>query len=323
MARLIEPNDRLASEMALASSLEVLENADRGVLLPAGHVSAASSALLDAVDKLVTASRLAQEQDGTGDEPLPITPESLRACLPQADIDFALGTVYLSEKENHEAPKREALTPAKRFLREILVWTSLWFFIALVVHGGALIALRDPLLSWLWKVDLQPLAPLVNSLAIPISAFFWALVGSMVWILMSFRRFGAAYAFDPAQANVFRARVLSGSITTAVLMYLVFGGKTPWANDWAENLPIWAFALGYAGKLQVEILQKVVEHVRAGISRFPASGSGRRGSGTQTRVSAREVAARPPLAGLPPEPEIPNGPSDSRGPSTAPSGSKG
>ena len=105
-----------------------------------------------------------------------------------------------------------------------------------------------------------------SSLRIVISAFLWAVTGSHVWILIRFRRFGAAFAFDPAQAQVFQARVYSGAITSAVILYFVFGGgKEAWAQNWQVDLPLWAFVLGYAGRLQVELLTALVERVEDAI----------------------------------------------------------
>jgi hypothetical protein len=302
MAKIIDPADRLVSEAALASSLEVLENADRGVLLPAGHIAAASASLLDAVDKLVTASRLAQEQDGTGEEPFPVTPESLRACLPEDDIAKALGTPVPSDGK-----KRKTANEAKTFLIKSCAWTVFYFVIALAVHGLTVIATQLPNLTLL-GLPLSGDSTTLKNIAIPFSAFVWALVGSMVWILIRFRRFGASYSFDPAQAEVLQARVLSGSVTTAVLLYMVFGGRDPWAKDWAENLPLWGFVLGYAGKLQVELIRKMVDYVQSAISKLPATaGKGRekpadhRGSATG---AARNPASRSAIAGLAREPEV-------------------
>jgi hypothetical protein len=152
-------------------------------------------------------------------------------------------------------------------------------------------------------------------------------VGSRVWILIRFRRFGASYSFDPAQAEVLEARVLSGSVTTAVLLYFVFGGKEPWAKNWTEDLPLWAFTLGYAGKLQVELLRRMVDYVQNAISKLPATAgkgrdkpAGRPGSAT---AGAGNPASRSALAGLPPDPKVRDvegrpGPAGS-----APSGEKG
>ena len=67
------------------------------------------------------------------------------------------------------------------------------------------------------------------------------------------------------KARIFKARILSGSITTAVLLYFIFGGEKPWAENWAVNLPLWGFIIGYAGKLQVEILSRMVERVQNAI----------------------------------------------------------
>jgi hypothetical protein len=109
--------------------------------------------------------------------------------------------------------------------------------------------------------------------SIVISAFLWAMTGSYIWILIRFRKFDAAYTFDPAQAKVFEARVYSGAITTAVLLYFVFGGveEQAWAKNWKVDLPLWAFVLGYAGRLQVALLTAMVERVEDGINTvFPA-----------------------------------------------------
>jgi hypothetical protein len=50
---------------------------------------------------------------------------------------------------------------------------------------------------------------------------------------------------------------------SAVLLYFVFGGgPQAWAENWQVNLPLWAFVLGYAGRLQVELLRTMVEYVQ-------------------------------------------------------------
>jgi hypothetical protein len=323
MAKIIDPADRLVSEAALASSLEVLENADRGVLLPAGHITAASAALLDAVDKLVTASRLAQEQDGTGEEPFPVTPESLRACLPEDDIARALGAPVPGDGK-----KRKTANEAKSFLIKSCVWTVVYFFIALLVHGLTIIAKQLPGFT-LFGLPLSGDSTTLKNIAIPFSAFVWALVGSRVWILIRFRRFGASYSFDPAQAEVLEARVLSGSVTTAVILYLVFGGgeEEAWAKHWVENLPLWGFVLGYAGKLQVELIRKMVDYVQNAISKLPATaGKGRekpadhRGSATG---AARNPASRSAIAGLAREPEVRDVEGEPSPAEPLPSGKKG
>jgi hypothetical protein len=261
LARIIDPGVRLSSEAALKSSLEILSNVEHGKMPPIGHIAAASSALLDAVDRLVTAARLAQEEDGTGEEPLPVTPESLRASLPQSDIDHVLGIPATQGKSRETAPEARGYITRKCF------WTIFWFVIAVCVHTAIVFWSKKILPAF--AVAASPEVPaksvMITNFLIPFSGFFWALVGSYVFILMRFRRFGAAYAFDPAQAKIFKARILSGSITTSVLLFFIFGGEKPWAENWAVDLPLWGFIIGYAGKLQVDILSRMVERVQNAI----------------------------------------------------------
>lgn len=239
----IDETDRLISETALKSSLEILERVEKNEIPPMGHVAAASSSLMYAVDALVHGARMAAEKDGTGEAPPPITPESLRASLPEPDIAAALGKESSSEERKS--------TIAGKFLIRKTVYTAIFFLLALFVHLG----LPSPLVSK--YISIPEVA------MIPLSGFFWAMVGSLVWILVRFRRFGATFAFDPSQAEVYWARVVSGATVSAVLLYFVFGGaEEAWAGNWGVNLPLWAFVLGYAGRLQVELLRTMVEYVQ-------------------------------------------------------------
>ena len=61
ITKLIDETDRLASEAALKASLEILEMIDRQEVPPIGHVAAATSSLMYAVDVLVNAARMAEE----------------------------------------------------------------------------------------------------------------------------------------------------------------------------------------------------------------------------------------------------------------------
>jgi len=290
LAKIIDPGDRLSSEAALKSSLEILENVEQNRMPPVGHIAAACASLLDSIDRLVTAARMAQEQDGTGEEPFPVTPESLRACLSELDIAYALGVPPPTDK------KRQTANEAKTFLFGKFIWTVVWFFVAVCVHAAIVLLLQQGkgvLVEKVLGLSLSPEeAGILKNILIPLSAFFWALVGSFVWILIRFRRFGAAYAFDPAHAEVFKARVLSGSITTAVLLYFVFGGAKPWAENWTVDLPLWGFILGYAGKLQVELLGKMVDRVQGAISGVVGGQAKGGQSGGADRGAASEEKAR-------------------------------
>lgn len=299
LAKIIDPGVRLSSEAVLKSSLEILSNVEHGKMPSVGHIAAASSALLDAVDRLVTAARMAQEKDGTGETPLPVTPESLRASLPKSDIDHALGTPSTQGKSRETAPE------ARGFINRKCIWTIFWFIIAVCVHTAIMILAK--------KYPAIP-APAATSEAhtnfgtignflIPFSGFFWALVGSYVFILMRFRRFGAAYAFDPAQAKIFKARILSGSIITAVLLYFIFGGEKPWADNWAVNLPLWGFIIGYAGKLQVDILSKMVERVQNAIQDVVGTKTQDRQRDLPGQGAEADENAASTTAGVPSEPK--------------------
>jgi hypothetical protein len=146
------------------------------------------------------------------------------------------------------------------------VYTAIFFSLALLVH------LAIP--SYLVFKSIS----IPDVVMIPLSGFFWAMVGSLVWILIRFRRFGATFAFDPSQAEVYWARVVSGSTVSAVLLYFVFGGgEEAWAENWAVNLPLWAFVLGYAGRLQVELLRTMVEYVQRRLPKVAPTPAGETG----------------------------------------------
>jgi len=278
ISELISDTDRLISEEALKSSLEMIEWQETGkrpVFIEekdeeeetptTDYVSAAAASLMYSVDVLVNAARMAQEEDATGEPPFPITPESLRASLPKADVNAALGEEVPKDK------KRETASEAKPYIRW-MIWRTLSVFVIalsvqiLVVYLSPATTDADP------GIILPLILPLIGGIqiskdiVIPVTAFLWAMVGSLIWILIRFRKFGAAYAFDPAHAEFFRARVFSGAITSAVLLYFVFGGEKAWAENWRVNLPLWAFVLGYAGRLQVELLRIMVERVEKGIT---------------------------------------------------------
>jgi hypothetical protein len=252
----IDQTDRLISETALKSSLEILERVEKNEIPPTGHVAAAASSLMYAVDALVHGARMAAEKDGTGEPPPPITPESLRASLPEQDIAAALG-------EKPSKKKRRASTVAGKFLKIKTAYTAVLFLLALSFH----LAVTS---SKVFNSTQD-----FNIVLIPLSGFLWAMVGSLVWILVRFRRFGATFAFDPSQADVYWARVFSGSIVSAVLLYFVFGGgKDAWAGNWQVNLPLWAFVLGYAGRLQVELLRTMVERVQRSLPKVAPTPAG-------------------------------------------------
>jgi len=176
LAKIIDPGDRLSSEAALKSSLEILENVEQNKMPPVGHIAAASASLLDSIDRLVTAARMVQEQDGTGEEPFPVTPESLRACLSELDIAYALGVPPPTDK------KRQTANEAKTFLFGKFVWTIIWFFVAVCVHAAIVLLLQQGkgvLVEKVLGITLSPEeAGILKNILIPLSAFFWALVGS-------------------------------------------------------------------------------------------------------------------------------------------------
>jgi len=296
ITKVIDETDRLISETALKSSLEILERVERKDIPPTGHVAAAASSLMYTVDALVHGARMAVELDGTGESPPPITPETLRASLPERDIAAALG-------EKLPAGKRKAATIVRTYLKRQTRYTIIFFVLALLFHFGVT--------SSLVPKDIIVL----DVIMIPASAFLWAVVGSLVWILIRFRRFGAAFAFDPSQAEVYAARVFSGSVLSAVLLYFVFGGKKPWAENWQVNLPLWAFVLGYAGRLQVELLGSMVERVQSGLQKATRASVYEKSSVSSKKKddeSPEESAGKepksppPPLGNLPkPEEEAP------------------
>lgn len=259
IAKEIDQTDRLISETALKSSLEILERVERNEIPPTGHVAAAAASLMYAVDALVHGARMAAEKDGTGEPPPPITPESLRASLPEQDIAVALG-------KKPPEKKRKAFTIAGKFLKIKTGQTVIFFLLALLFHLAV---------TSFWDFKSSRTLDVV----IPVSGFLWAMVGSFVWILVRFRRFGANFAFDPSQAEVYEARVFSGSILSAVLIYFVFGGgEEAWAENWQVNLPLWAFVLGYAGRLQVELLRTMVERVQRSLPKVAPTPAGETGA---------------------------------------------
>jgi len=294
IAKEIDQTDRLISETALKSSLEILERVEKNEIPPTGHVAAAAASLMYAVDALVHGARMAAVEDGTGEAPPPITPESLRASLPEQDIAAALG-------EEPPEGKRRAFTVAGEFLKRQTKYTVFFFLLALFIH----FALTSTSFSKYIPIY-KPFLDVIGVISVPLSGFFWAMVGSLVWILVRFRRFGANFAFDPSQAKVYWARVFSGSIVSAVLLYFVFGGGTEaWAENWQVNLPLWAFVLGYAGRLQVELLRIMVEYVQRRLPKVAstaAEGAGatpsqKRDSETTEEKIANEVKG-PPLPKL-------------------------
>jgi len=281
----IDQTDRLISETALKSSLEILETVEKNEIPPTGHVAAAASSLMYAVDALVHGARMAAEKDGTGEPPPPITPESLRASLPEHDIAVALG-------EEPPEEKRKASTEAGKFLKRKTLYTFFFFILALSFH---LVLTSLSVFESIQKLDI---------VLIPLSGFLWAMVGSLVWILVRFRRFGANFAFDPSQAEVYWARVFSGSIVSAVLLYFMFGGgKDAWAGNWQVNLPLWAFVLGYAGRLQIELLRTMVERVQRSLPRVAPAPAGESGAGpaqkgnNETSEDKAAKQANPPALG--------------------------
>jgi hypothetical protein len=284
----IDQTDRLISETALRSSLEIIDRVEKNEIPPMGHIAAASSSLMYAVDALVHGARMAAEKDGTGEPPPPITPESLRASLPEPDIAAALGK---------ESPLKERKsTIAGKFLIRKTMYTAIFFLLALFVHLG----IPSPLVSKYISIP--------DVVMIPLSGFFWAMVGSLVWILVRFRRFGATFAFDPSQAEVYWARVISGSTVSAVLLYFVFGGEgEAWAGNWGVNLPLWAFVLGYAGRLQVELLRTMVEYVQRRLPKAAPIAAGEpRGTPSQKKdneTSEDQVANDSKVPTLPDKPK--------------------
>jgi hypothetical protein len=283
ISSLIDKTERLLSESALKSSLEILEAVKEKRIPAVGHVAATASALMHSVGVLIHATRMAAAADGTSEESFPVTPQTLRASLPRVDIEKALGRTPSNGK-------RITASDAADFLRTKSIQTIIFFVVAVLVH---FFITTDKAAEILKALQFQPYT------LIPISGFFWALVGSLVWILMRFRTFGSAYAFDPAHAKVFIARVFSGSVISAILLLFIFGGGNPLVKNWQINIPLWGFVIGYAGRLQVEILRLLVTRVETAISAvFPPS-QGRvapgQPSGSDKVEKAEDVSKPPPL----------------------------
>lgn len=300
---LIDDRDRLISETALKSSLEILEWHDKGARPVIGkeedkkspytdYVVSAASALMYSVDILVKAARMAAERDATDELPLPITPESLRASLPREDIAHALG------ENSKDIRKRMVDKTAKDYIRSKTYWTVIFFVLASGVH----LLLTIP---FSYNIPKGTIPSTLVDLMLPyagviLSAFLWAATGCYVWILIRFRRFGATFAFDPAQASIFEARIYSGSVTTTVLIFLIFGLDIGKSNTSEFSLPLWAFVLGYAGKLQVELLRVLVERVEDGIRTvFPRRQEKKETPSPEKRGGTPPARPRPDGSGLP------------------------
>ena len=301
---LIDDRDRLISEAALKSSLEILEWHDKGARPVIGkeedkkspytdYAASAASALMYSVDILVKAARIAAERDATDELPLPITPESLRASLPHEDIAHALG------EDVRDIKKRLAAKSAKDYIRSRIYWTLIFFMLASGVHLFLTIPFSytkppEPLTTIKLVDFMVPYAGVI------LSAFLWAATGCYVWILVRFRRFGAAFAFDPAQASIFEARVYSGAVTTTVLIFLIFGLDIGGSNTSEFSLPLWAFVLGYAGRLQVELLRALVERVEDGVRTvFPRRQVKKETPSPEKRGGTPPASPRPDGSGLP------------------------
>ncbi|MFC1516673.1 hypothetical protein ACFL7E_07955 [Thermodesulfobacteriota bacterium] len=287
ISKVIDETDRLISETALKSSLEILEAAQKKQPPPAGHVASTASALMHAVGILINAARLVAKADPGTEESFPVTPQTLRASLPEGDIEVALG-IKPSGKD------RKTASWAATYLRRKAFETFFFFSVAVSVHFSFTVG---PAV----EIGLLP-----KSVMVSVSGFLWALVGSLVWILLRFRTFGAAYAFDPAHAKVFDARVFSGSVLSAVLLLLVFGGTGDLAESWTTNLPLWGFVIGYAGRLQVEILRVLVTRVEASIKTiFPPvhSPSDSVGTKTEGKDATPDERPKPPNLGILKKPE--------------------
>lgn len=284
--------DRLISENALKSSLEILEKIEKKKIPPIGHISSTVSTLMYAVDILIGAARMDAEQDAADEPHNPVTPESLRASLPFADIAAALGEkIYGKEK-------RQTANKAGKYIFSKIVMIIIFFGIALAFHLFITFSFKDTSIGN--SLVLLIKTSLGKNITILISAFLWAIVGSYVFILIRFRQFNAAYAFDPALAKVFKARVYSGAVTSAVLLYFVFGGNEPWAENWEVNLPLWAFVFGYAGKLQVELLKIMVMRVESALTKLaPPFSRGEKNRLTGAKGEGIPVEA-PPIPTEPP-----------------------
>jgi len=320
ITQVIDETDRLQAESALKSSLAVLSAYESHQPLPPGHVSAASSALMYAVDRLVHGARLADIEDATGEPPPPVTPESLRASLPPSDTAHALGR---SEADQQSTVKSQA---SRFVIRQI--WYAIFVFVVALCFqilitcpfdeapsssdaGIAEVEKTEDSKKTQSSPDVVSGVPIEilkylgckdttvpKDILIPISAFLWAIVGAMVWILIRFRRFGSAYAFNPAHARVYSARVVSGAVTTSILLYFVFGGKEPWAKNWTIDLPLWAFVLGYAGRLQVELLRRMVERIEQALRGIKPPSKGQSpGAGPPSPSAPQET---PPEERMPP-----------------------
>lgn len=270
VTKLLSQEKRNHSDEACTKTIELLERMENNETIPVSELSQAVQRQMHVLDILIDVARSVGDRDAAGETVFLVTPESLRASLSLEEKCLALGVEL-----PRDAKKTDSF--AKKFIMRVVALTVFMFLAALAFH---LLALESFMAMHFDKDFL-----------IPASAFLWSFVGALIWILVRFRKFGAAYAFDPAYAEIFSARVVSGSIITSISMYFVFGGKNPWAQEWVSNLPLWAFIMGYAGKLQIDFLRILVKQIESSIMHFFSEKSG---SGKRTGDSGEPNAQRKP-----------------------------
>ncbi len=247
VTKLLSQEKRNDSDEACTKTIELLERVEKHETIPISELSQAVHRQMHVLDILIEVARSVGDRDAAGETVFLVTPESLRASLSIEEKCLALGV---------DLPRGAKKTDsfAKKFIMRVVSLTVFMFMAALVFHLLAL----ESFVAMRFDKDFL----------IPASAFLWSFVGALIWILVRFRKFGAAYAFDPAYAEIFSARVVSGSIITSITMYFIFGGENPLAQEWVSNLPLWAFIMGYAGKLQIDFLRILVKQVESSIIHF-------------------------------------------------------
>lgn len=264
----IDEKDFQETDTALKDSLLLLEGAHRHTPPTPNEISEMAARLMQILIILVGATRQVSTADETGETPPCVSPESLRASLPSGIIADALGRTIEKDKKNDSS---EAFIFIRRKIRGAVVI----FTFAFLIH--ALLAYPEDLKESVvislfgWVPPMQVLAffeSLPENLRIIITAFFWSLSGACVWILIRFRRFGSTYAFNPSHAREFKARIYSGTIVSSIILYFVFGSitGTPQNGHWKINLPLWAFVLGYASRLQINFLSVVIQRIEGAVS---------------------------------------------------------
>lgn len=256
------------TDAALKDSFLLLEGAYTRNPPSPNEMSEIAARLMQSLVILVEATRHAAEPDDTGETPPCVSPESLRASLPSGIIADALGKTF------EEDDKRDR-SEANIFIRRKTMGAVVIFTLAFLIHAvlaypdGLQRPFRTPHFDWTLAVQVLSFCDsLPENLRIIITAFFWSLSGACVWILIRFRKFGSTYSFNPSHAREFKARIYSGTIVSSIILYFVFGSitDTPQDSHWKVNLPLWAFVLGYASRLQIEFLSVLIQRIEGAIS---------------------------------------------------------